>query len=108
MALNDYCTGYWGVWGVLHALRRRAVEGGSWHVRVSLAQTAHWYLRLGTPHDMTAGASTEKLWEEVARCSEEAASPYGDLRRLRFPIEFENQSTRWGDIELPGSSAPRW
>ncbi len=108
MALNDYCTGYWGAWGVLYALRRRAAEGGSWHVRVSLAQTAHWYLRLGTPHDMTAGASTEKLWEEVARCSEDAATPYGELRRLRFPIEFENQSTHWGDLELPGSSPPRW
>lgn len=108
MALNDYCTGYWGAWGVLYALRRRAREGGSWHVRVSLAQTAHWYLRLGTPHDKTAGGSTEMLMAEVERCSEVAASPYGELGRLRFPIEFEHQATGWGDLELPGSSEPRW
>ena len=35
------------------ALMRRAQTGGSWHVRVSLAQTAHWLWRLGeVPGDL--------------------------------------------------------
>ena len=29
------------------ALARKAREGGSWHVRVSLAQTGHWLTGLG-------------------------------------------------------------
>jgi crotonobetainyl-CoA:carnitine CoA-transferase CaiB-like acyl-CoA transferase len=45
--MNDYSTAYFAAYGVLEALRRRATEGGSWHVQVSLTQTAMWYLRLG-------------------------------------------------------------
>ena len=37
-AVNDYTTAYFAAYGVLEALRRRAVEGGSWHVQVSLTQ----------------------------------------------------------------------
>ena len=33
--------------GAMTALARRATEGGSWHVRVSLAQTGHWMRGLG-------------------------------------------------------------
>ncbi len=38
----DYITGYLGAVGVLAALRRRTIEGGSYHVRVSLCRTAMW------------------------------------------------------------------
>src|SRR5262249_38117966 len=43
----DHATGYLLALGVLASLVRRASEGGSWHVQVSLAQTAHWLRRLG-------------------------------------------------------------
>ena len=45
-AMNDYTTGYFGALGVMMALRRRAEEGGSWRVTVSLSQTSMWYMRL--------------------------------------------------------------
>ena len=35
----DHATGYLAAFGAMVALARRATEGGSWHVRVSLAQT---------------------------------------------------------------------
>src|SRR5690606_7354266 len=35
----DYITGYLGAFGALVALGRRAREGGSYHVEVSLART---------------------------------------------------------------------
>ena len=38
--MNDYIAGYLGAAGVLAALRRRAKEGGSYHVRVSLTRAA--------------------------------------------------------------------
>ena len=47
VAANDYITGYLGAYGVLLALARRANEGGSYHVRVSLCQTAMMIYRQG-------------------------------------------------------------
>jgi crotonobetainyl-CoA:carnitine CoA-transferase CaiB-like acyl-CoA transferase len=46
--LTDYGTGLLGTLGVLAALIRRAKEGGSYHVRVSLSQTAMHFQDLGT------------------------------------------------------------
>lgn len=47
VAANDYITGYLGAYGALLALARRAKEGGSYHVRVSLCQTAMMIYRNG-------------------------------------------------------------
>ena len=54
-AMNDYTTGYFGALGVMTALRRRAEEGGSWRVTVSLSQTSMWYMRLGFRHRPRGG-----------------------------------------------------
>lgn len=43
----DYLTGFLASLGAIEALRRRALYGGSYLVRVSLAQTAHWFTQLG-------------------------------------------------------------
>jgi len=41
-AIDHYLTGYLMAFGALVALARRAREGGSWLVRISLAQTGRW------------------------------------------------------------------
>lgn len=107
MAMNDYCTGYWGAYGVLEALKRRAVEGGSWHVTVSLGQTAAWFLRMGTPHDMRA-ADPEIGYQLAAQFSEDVDSDYGRLTRLKFPIGFSHSEPRWSRTVKPGTHAPEW
>ena len=43
----DYCTGYLMAFGAMVALERRAREGGSWLVRISLAQVGKWIVDLG-------------------------------------------------------------
>ncbi len=43
----DYCTGYLMAFGAMVALNRRAREGGSWLVRISLAQVGKWIVDLG-------------------------------------------------------------
>jgi len=43
----DHATGYLAAFGAMVALQRRAQEGGSWLVRVSLAQTARWLQGMG-------------------------------------------------------------
>src|SRR5213076_1763972 len=43
----DYLTGYLMAFGAMVALARRAREGGSWLVRISLAQTGRWLVGRG-------------------------------------------------------------
>src|SRR4029077_13464479 len=43
----DHAAGYLMAFGAMSALARRVTQGGSWHVRVSLAQTGHWFRGLG-------------------------------------------------------------
>ncbi|MFC7553594.1 CoA transferase [Pseudoroseomonas wenyumeiae] len=43
----DHASGYLLAFGILAALHRRAAEGGSWQVRVSLAATGRWLRGLG-------------------------------------------------------------
>lgn len=46
-AACDYTTGYLAAYGILLALARRAQEGGSYHVRVSLCQSGMFIYRQG-------------------------------------------------------------
>ncbi|SOE97043.1 CoA-transferase family III [Burkholderia sp. D7] len=46
-AVNDYITSWMASIGVIAALKRRAVEGGSYRIRVSMARLAIWLLQLG-------------------------------------------------------------
>lgn len=45
--LNDFLTGYLASAGTMAALRLRAQQGGSYHVKVSLARTAMWVQNMG-------------------------------------------------------------
>ena len=47
----DHATGYLMAFGAMMAKARQAREGGSWHVRVSLAQTGRWLWNLGRVAD---------------------------------------------------------
>ena len=107
MALNDYGTGYWGAYGVLDALRRRAEIGGSWHVQVALGQTAAWFLRLGAPHQIEE-ADPAEAYRLADRCSEDVESDYGTLSRLRFPIQFSEITPTWSRTVKPGTHDPVW
>lgn len=45
--LTDLITAYFAAVGMMAALLRRATEGGSYHVKVSLARSAMWAQKLG-------------------------------------------------------------
>jgi len=104
-AQNDYTTGYFAALGAMEALRRRASEGGSWHVRVSLTQTSMWYMRLG--HEL-ARASASGLGETKEFLTARA-TPYGPMRFVAPPLRMSETPPHW---ELPsarlGSDAPTW
>ena len=86
-------------------LGRRATEGGSWHVRVSLSQTSMWYVRLGHELDRSRarglGDPTDLL--------DERDTAWGRLAFVRPPLRMSETPPRW---ELPaarlGSSEPVW
>jgi crotonobetainyl-CoA:carnitine CoA-transferase CaiB-like acyl-CoA transferase len=45
--LADLITGYFAAAGMMTALLRRSIEGGSYHVKLSLARSAMWVQELG-------------------------------------------------------------
>lgn len=83
----DHATGYLAAFGAMAALQRRAIEGGSWLVRVSLAQTGRWLQAMGPVlADSPDSAQTELSAAEVDACRSEMASRYGLLSTIS-PVE---------------------
>src|SRR5450432_3518498 len=71
----DHATGYLMAFGAMMAKAGQAREGGSWHVRVSLAQTGRWLWNLGRVAD---GFRTEDLkGDAVAPFVEAVPSGFG-------------------------------
>src|SRR5499425_1403516 len=80
----DYLTGYLMAFGAMVALGRRAREGGSWLVRISLAQVGKWIVDLGEVAESAArDAAAEFTPEELERWSMVTETPSGKLRHLR-------------------------
>ena len=103
---NNYTTGYLAAFGALAALRRQAREGGSWHVRVSLARTATWMMDLGTVNRRRAQPVTE---EEAERLSDTRDTPLGSLRFLRPAESLSVTPPHWDLPPAPiGSSPAAW
>ena len=95
--INDYITGYMGAIGAMAALVKRATEGGSWHVTVSLTRTAMWCGSLGLVDPALAGSDEEHSLREPLPY--DAPSPLGDVHMLAPPVRFSR--TRAG-VARPG------
>jgi hypothetical protein len=106
--LNDFITGYLGAAGATAALIRRAREGGSYRVAVSLARTGMFVASLGEVDPGQAGGAPEHELREPAGVTSETA--LGTLSQLAPPVRFSATPPRWQDpILVPrGSSAPEW
>src|SRR5205814_2631785 len=70
----DHAAGYLMAFGAMTALARRVTQGGSWHVRVSLAQTGHWLRGLGRLNGL---ACPDIGFDAVADRLEENDSGFG-------------------------------
>src|SRR5204862_6077284 len=76
----DYCTGYLMAMGAMVALARRAQEGGSWLVRISLAQTGKWLVDRGeVPEAALKDVPQEFPQAEIDRWSIDSDAPAGRL-----------------------------
>ena len=103
----DHATGYFMAFGAMMAKARQAREGGSWHVRVSLAQTGRWLWNLGRIAD---GLKTEDLKSaEVTPLIEEIPSGFGALRSVRHSAMLSKTRAYWDRPAMPlGSHPPQW
>jgi crotonobetainyl-CoA:carnitine CoA-transferase CaiB-like acyl-CoA transferase len=103
----DHATGYLMAFGAVMAKARQSREGGSWHVRVSLAQTGRWLWNLGRVAD---GFKTEDLKSEmVTPFIEEIPSGFGPLRSVRHAGVLSKTAAFWARPAMPlGSHPPQW
>ncbi len=102
----DHATGYLLAFAVMAALKRQAEQGGSWHVRVSLAQTGYWFRRLGRVDGVKC---PDPRFDDVGDCLEESASGFGQLTAVRHAAVMSETPTRWERPSVPlGTHAPAW
>ncbi len=103
----DHATGYLMALGAMTALHRRATQGGSWHVRCSLAQTGHWFRNLGR---VDGGlALPDPAIDDVRDCLEDVPSGFGALTAVRHSAIMSETPTRWERPSVPlGTHPPAW
>jgi crotonobetainyl-CoA:carnitine CoA-transferase CaiB-like acyl-CoA transferase len=107
----DNVVGWLGVTGILAALRRRATEGGSYRVVVSLTRTALWLLSLGIFDkkyaQATAGTSDEHFYPEPDLFT--AETPCGTYQGMTDQVILSKTPGSYQTVLAPmGSSKPEW
>jgi len=107
MQVLDHATGYFMAFGAMTALARRIREGGSWHVRVSLAQTGRWVRNLGRIEN---GLSyPDPKIDDVRDLLEEADSGFGRLTFVRHAANLSETPPHWPRPSVPlGTHPPAW
>lgn len=106
----DYVSGYLLALGAMAALLRRAREGGSWRVRVSLARTGQWIFERGLLDAAAiAGLPRELPEAEIAALSLETRSEFGLLRHLAPAARMAETPPRWERPPVPlGHDPAAW
>ena len=108
LVMNDYIAGYIGGAGIIEALRRRATEGGSYHVHVNLARAAMWFQSLGTfpSTDFEPGEDNLMIDPETVTFD----SPYGEVTRLAPMAKLSKTPGKWQEplLTVRGSDLPVW
>ena len=102
----DHGTGYLAAFGAMVALKRRVEEGGSWMVRVSLAQTGQWINKLGRVDGLSVVNPEEK---DIAELLEIHPSPWGDISHVKSPEVMSKTVPFWETGPVPvGTHNASW
>jgi crotonobetainyl-CoA:carnitine CoA-transferase CaiB-like acyl-CoA transferase len=106
----DFLSGYLMAFGAMVALARRAREGGSWHVRISLAQVGRWLVERGQVPEAGLGNVTKEFTpEELERWSIASDTPLGRLQHLGPVMHLSETPPRWARPTVPlGYNEPAW
>lgn len=103
----DHTSGQLLALGAMAGLQRRAREGGSWLVRVSLAGTGQWIRNLGTIAGGIAAPDPDR--EQVRDLLEESDSGFGRLTAVTHAARLERTPAFWALPSMPlGSHSATW
>ena len=104
MQILDYATGHLMAFAASAAFLRQMNEGGSWHVRLSLAQTGQWLRGLGrVPNGFGIG------WPDRQPYLESTRSGFGELVAVRHSAQLSLTPARWTRPSVPpGADPPVW
>jgi crotonobetainyl-CoA:carnitine CoA-transferase CaiB-like acyl-CoA transferase len=106
-AACDYTTGYLGAYGVMVALARRAREGGSYHVRVSLCQSGMFIYRQGKTDFSQEGMGLTETELDTLRL--QSNTSYGPLRHLGPVLRLSETPPHWArPTPKLGGNRPEW
>ena len=105
-------TGYLGAIGVKAALLRRAKEGGSYRVDVSLAQCCSYIMSLGL-NDKETIDNLENLGPEHQIMKPNlitGMTAYGEFTKPGSQVEMSKSPQSWDAplLHVPGSCKPEW
>jgi len=106
----DYLTGYLMAFGSLLALARRATEGGSWLVSISLAQTGRWLVGRGqVSEDELRDVPEDFTSEEIAGWSTSSNLSIGRVSHLAPALQLSETRPHWSRPAVPlGHHEPVW
>ncbi len=105
----DFHTGFLGTFGAMLALARRAREGGSYRVQVSLCQSAMLLQREGLIEgfEEVPGHLTREEFDTLAVCDNNTC--YGDLKTLGPVLWMSETPCRWSRTTPKlGSERAEW
>jgi crotonobetainyl-CoA:carnitine CoA-transferase CaiB-like acyl-CoA transferase len=106
-AACDYTTGYLGAYGILLALARRAREGGSYHVRVSLCQSGMFIYRQGKTGAVEPDLGLSDA--ELDALSIVTNPAQGSLRHLGPVLRLSETPPYWSrPTPVLGGDKPEW
>lgn len=105
LLLNDYLSAFLGTAGVLSALIRRAREGGSYHVKLSLARTGMWVQDLGLLEPAALEGAPSIRPPRLLTMP----TAYGQLEYLMPATRFSETPAYWDKPTVPpGTSLAQW
>ena len=99
----DHSTGYLAAFGAMMGLARRATEGGSWLVRVSLAATGRWLDGLGRIDGL---AAPDPDFAAVADRLDRRPTAFGEMTSVRCAEELPATPPRFALPAAPLGAHP--
>jgi CoA-transferase family III len=109
--VNDYVTSWFAAVGTIAALRRRAIEGGSYRVRISLVRLSLWLLQMGIFDKAYARSVAGSGGEHGFTAPElfEAETPCGHYQGVTDQVKMTGTPGKFSVPLVPrGASRPVW
>ena len=103
----DHASGYFMAAAAMATLALQAREGGSWHIRVSLARTGRWVQGLGQINN--GFDCLDPTQDDLLDLMEASSSGYGEMTAVRHTAQMSETPCFWKRPSMPlGSHVPVW